>query len=106
MNLYPHNPRTNGATEPCDALYGEYACSCGAWHVKPVRILPMPPRVLPMPPQDVRQYDVEIARNGKMTVKKIDHNKLEVRVGNVADVLTRNETFRLIGMLERVGASL
>lgn len=31
----PHDPRTNGSTEPCDAPNGEYACSCGAWHDKP-----------------------------------------------------------------------
>ena len=60
--------------------------------------LPMPP------PRDVRRDDIECA--GKLLVKKLGRDQLEVRVGDVAQVLTRNETFRLIGMLERVGGSL
>lgn len=48
----PHDPRTNGSTEPCDALTGEYACSCGAWHVKPAVTLPLSePHVFRRPPQ-------------------------------------------------------
>lgn len=38
----PHDPRTNGSTEPCDAPNGAYACSCGAWHDKPAGAVPPP----------------------------------------------------------------
>lgn len=71
--------------------------------------LPLPPPArnppLPLPPMpDVRTNDME--RTGKLTVTKVGRNRLEVRVGNVVEVLDRAGTFRLIGMLERVGGSL
>jgi hypothetical protein len=63
---------------------------------------PLPP---PLPPRrDVRAPHAEITSG--MSVTKIGYDQLEVRVGSVTALLTRQETFRLIGMLERVGGSL
>lgn len=72
-------------------------------------------RSLPMPPPIVKgEHHIAGTRPlipirehiGELSVTKLGYDKLEVRIGELAKTLTRAETFRLIGMLERVGGSL
>lgn len=59
--------------------------------------LPLPPPLpLPLPP----------ALHEKIEIRKIGFDKLEVRVGSITEIITRNEAFRLLGKLEREAATL
>lgn len=80
--------------------------------------LPLPPPSnLPLPPPP--PPTVKLVVDGKIQavpllqrnvesiqVTKLAFDKLEVRIGSVTAIITRAECFRLIGMLERTGATL
>lgn len=60
--------------------------------------LPLPPPLppaLPLPPV-----------HEKIEVNKVGFDKLEVRVGSITEIITRNEAFRLLGKLERTVGEL
>lgn len=60
--------------------------------------LPLPPKPqLPLPPTG----HVE-----NITVRKVGHDKLEVRVYGITKIITRSEAFRLLGQLEREAETL